>query len=343
MKQYWRVGTIRTIVGVLLGMLVLGRYYYQLIPFFNSFDPSILGAILLAGVFLLIFLMAGYVYDEKLELWNEQTQVLVEKDPYQYVPNPRLCQLEYPILYTIIDTLRKILVKNGLDTKKIDSFALYLDGYFKRTPSSRNDLLTAEKVAGTFMQEHPFIEESTKTPKQSIRAKIKKGFQLQTWRLTWVQSFTGLPQDVLVFAALYIVVLFPDAVTPSGGVTLEYLFLGILFISLPLYVTLVIGGYYYDKKLRMWSPDSVVKVERTPFSYVSSPHIQAFMFPFLYGVLSFYYSLFIELKIDTAYLQKIINYLDRYFALRPENTTHIDLAKKMRSDLGSPFSKSGVE
>ena len=125
MKQYWRVGEIRTIVGVLLGMLVLGRYYYTFIPFFNSFDPSILGAILLAGTFLLIFLIAGYVYDEKLRLWNEQTQVLAEKNPYQYVPNPRLYQIEYPIFYAMIDTLRQLLVKRGLDTENIDSLALY--------------------------------------------------------------------------------------------------------------------------------------------------------------------------------------------------------------------------
>ena len=342
MKQYWRVGTIRTIVSVLQGMLVLGRYYYQIIPFYNSFHPSIIGAFLLAGTFLLIFLIAGYVYDAKLELWNEQTQVTVEKDPYQYVPNPRIFQLEYPILYAVIDTLRKILIKRGMNTDKIDRFVLYLDGYFKRLPDNREDLFTAEGVAKTYMEEQPFGAEPAVTPKQGIRSKIKKGFQLRVWRLTWVQGFTGLAQDVLVFAAFYIVILFPNAVTESGVVTLNYLIIGVLFISLPLYICLVIGGYYYDKKLRMWSPDTVVKVERTPFSYVSSPHIQAFVYPFLFAMLSFYYSLFMELNLDVSDLKKTIDYFEQFFDLRPEITSHIDLAKKLRSDLGLLFNNTGV-
>ena len=32
MKQYWRVGTIRTLLSLALGTLVLGKLYYEYIP-----------------------------------------------------------------------------------------------------------------------------------------------------------------------------------------------------------------------------------------------------------------------------------------------------------------------
>jgi len=341
MKQYWRVGTIRAMVGLLLGMLVLGRYYYRFIPFFDSFEPSILGAIVLAGVLFLVFLGAGYLYDEKIQLWNEQIQIVTEKNPYQYVPKPRLYQIEYPLYYALIDTIKQIFTKRGLDTQQIDELSQYLKYYFDRRPNRRSDLFTAEGIAETFMQKHPFVEDDVVKSTPGIRSRIKKGFQLRVWRLTWVQSFTGLAQDVLVFASLYIVVLFPDEVTSTGGVSLELLFLGILFISLPLYVGLIISGYYYDKKLRIWSPDNVVKIERNPFSYVPTPRIISFTLPIINFLLTFYYDMFIKLGLDTAELERLIEYLEKYMNLTPGKLSDYDFAKKMRSDFGPLFCSYG--
>lgn len=337
MKQYWRVGTIRAIVGVLLGMLVLGRYYYKFIPFFNSLHPSILGAILLAGMLLLIFLFIGYLYDAKYKLWNENIQITTEKNPFQYVPQPRLFQTEYPAFFAIFDTIRRILKKRNIDTTRIDEYIQYLDDYFKLRPDRREDLFESEGVASNFMFDHSFIEAPKENIKPGIRSRIKKGFQLHVWRLNWVQSFTGLAQDVLVFASLYIVVLFPDAVIETGGVSFNYLLLGILVISMPLYFGLLIGGYYYDKKLRVWSPDSVVKIERTPYSYVPSPRMKIFTLPFFYAMLSFYYNSFIELGLDTSELRRMVEYLDTYSTLRAEKISNIDYAKKMRSEYGVIF------
>ena len=341
MKQYWRVGTIRAIVGVILGMLVLGRYYYKFIPYFNSLSPSILGAILLAGVFLIVFLIAGYIYDVKAALWNEQTQITTEKNPWQYVPQPRLFQIEYPIFYVMFDTLRQLFTKKGISTQKIDETVMYLDEYFNRLPDRRSDLLNAEAIAADFMRDHPFIESSSTQLHIRLRTRIKRSFQLHVWRLTWVQGLTGLAQDVLVFAALYIAVLFPNEVTETGGVSIELLLLGILFISMPLYFGLVISGYYYDKKLRMWSPDMVVKFERTPYSYVPSPRVLTFATPFFYAMITIYYDLFAKRGLDTSELERLITYLDTFVDLRPEEASHIDYAKKLRSDYGPLFSKHG--
>ncbi len=74
--------------------------------------------------------------------------------------------------------------------------------------------------------------------------------------MNWIQSLTVLFQDVLVFCALYVTLLFPDQVV-DGLVPLNYLMLGILFLSLPLYLFLIAAGWYYDKKLRVWSADIV--------------------------------------------------------------------------------------
>ncbi|MFW9831936.1 MAG: hypothetical protein ACFFD8_09175 [Candidatus Thorarchaeota archaeon] len=225
----------------------------------------------------------------------------------------------------------------------MDDLVQYLDSYFNRLPDRRSDLFSAEEIAENFLQKHPFVGQSFGKSKSGTMARIKKGFQLRVWRLTWVQSFTGLAQDVLVFAALYIGILFPDAVTPTGGVTIDYLFLGIFCISLPLYFGLVIAGFFYDKKLRMWSPDTVVKVERTPFSYVPSPRIKTFALPFFHVMLSFYYELFNEIGIETIELERLIMYLENYSHLRPDRTSDIDLAKKMRSEYGAIFHERGVE
>jgi hypothetical protein len=229
MKQYWRVSTIRAILGLLLGMLVLGAFYYRLVPFLS--DLGIFGAIILAGIFFLIFLGVGYVYDAKARLWNEQAQVGVEKNPYMFVPYFRFFMAEYPLFYALIYTMKKVLHAYGLDSSNVEDLSLYLEGYFNRRPWKTEDLFTSEANAKLFIDKHPFLESRYKKESSiSISSRIKKGFQLQVWRLTWVQSFTGLAQDVLVFGTLYIGLVFPGIPEGSFNLFLQ----GLLLISIPL-------------------------------------------------------------------------------------------------------------
>ena len=342
MKQYWRVTTIRAIFGVLLGMLVLGRYYYPLFPILADLQPSILAAITLSLIFLLIFLIAGYVYDARLKLWNERLQITKERDPYGYVPQPRFLAIEYPFLYSTMYFLKRALRMQGTSTKWISDLAEYMSEYFTRDPNSKRDLFDAEIIAEHFNATHPIKQDAEMADTRvGIRSRIKRGFQLEVWRLTWVQTFTGLGQDVLVFAALYIGILFPTVVDPiTETVPVDYLLFGIVFISIPLFAVMVAFGWVYDRILRLWSPDSDVKIERNPYSYVPSPRIQAFSTPFFYGMLGFFKTAMKARGLDTTEIDSACRYLDDFMKLSARRESDMALSRQMSRDLGPLFTSS---
>ena len=58
MKQYWRVGTVRTLLSLALGTLVLGKLYYGYIPVLA--DLGFLGAVTFGAFLFLIFLGVSY-------------------------------------------------------------------------------------------------------------------------------------------------------------------------------------------------------------------------------------------------------------------------------------------
>ena len=57
MKQYWRISTIRTLAGLVLGMLVIGQLYYEYIPPFA--ELGIVGALILSFILILFFMGLG--------------------------------------------------------------------------------------------------------------------------------------------------------------------------------------------------------------------------------------------------------------------------------------------
>ncbi|MFW9805155.1 MAG: hypothetical protein ACFFFK_00335, partial [Candidatus Thorarchaeota archaeon] len=67
MKQYWRVGTIRALLSLAMGMLLLGRLLYVDIPYLQ--DMGIWGAIILGLLLVLLFMAIGWAYDEKGKMW----------------------------------------------------------------------------------------------------------------------------------------------------------------------------------------------------------------------------------------------------------------------------------
>ncbi|MHA1928255.1 MAG: hypothetical protein ACTSV2_06720 [Candidatus Thorarchaeota archaeon] len=342
MKQYWRVGSIRQIFGVLIGMFVLGRVYYSYVPGFNNLEPSIMGAIFLACFLLVIFIGVGYLYDVKLKLWNQKTQVAVEKNPYSYVPYIRYEMAEYPFFHAFIHSLRNIGKKKNLDMSQLEDLNRYLLWYFSLSTSRRSDLFSAEKHAEEFLKYHPFVNsQDISSHKIKWGERLKKGFQLRMWRLTWVQGLTGLAQDVLVFAVLYIGIIFPEVLNSSGEVSFDGMLLGIVLISLPLYITLIIAGYYYDKKLRLWAPDFVVKTERTPFSYVPEPKMRGFYYPFLLAIYDFFTNLSNKLNLDSGALESIMKYFEEFWELSPSNSG-MARARKMRNELGSLFKEKKI-
>ena len=87
MKQYWRIGTIRSLSSLALSMLVLGRLYYIYIPGLS--DLGLLGALILGTFLILLFIGIGTLYDIKGKMWCPKNQALVDRSVYEYVPNIR--------------------------------------------------------------------------------------------------------------------------------------------------------------------------------------------------------------------------------------------------------------
>ncbi|MFW9793958.1 MAG: hypothetical protein ACFFEE_06645 [Candidatus Thorarchaeota archaeon] len=329
MKQYWRVGTIRALSSLGLGMLVLGRYYYGYVPVLR--DLGWIGALTLGITLVFIFLGIGWFYDQRARMWSQKTQANAERNPYFYVPNYKNMTMEYPIFYILVRTMRDVAKHIGYDDEKIRSIVQYMDDFFQAKPNKR-DIRAVEKAGKVFMEAHPFASSAQKTESGvPIRSRIKLGFETQMLRLTWIQSLTGLVQDVLVFGALYVVVLFPFAPAEIQ------LFFAVIGISLPLLIVLTLLGWYYDKRLRVWSVDSAVKIERYPYSYVAEPYLYSRIYPFLYAFFTTMREILRVRGISYKEVDDFMEYLRKFWELSVSRTQDMTEAQQMRRSLGALF------
>jgi hypothetical protein len=330
MKQYWRVGTIRALLSLALGMFVLGRQYYIHIPILE--DLGLLGALILGTLLVLLFMGVGWWYDVKGRMWSPKIQATTERSPYQYIPNFKSMTYDYQVLYAIISTLRGILVKSGVNPSAIDDLSTHVGTFFDRRVN-RSDIFGAGPNALAFNKEHPFVEgQEYQRKKIPLSSRLKLGFETEILRLNWIQALTGLFQDVLVFGALYVTILFPEQVT-NGLVPIDYLFLGILFLSLPLFLGLIAAGWYYDKRLRVWSADFIVKFERNPYMYVPDPRNGVMEIPFFLILFRTLDSIFEKKDLDRTELRKIIQYLETYQHFDASVDQHMAEARALRKEL----------
>ena len=339
MKQYWRVGTIRALLSLALGMFVLGKLYFEYVPILM--DLGLLGALILGSLLTLLFMGIGWAYDEKLALWNESVVVQTENYPYAFVAELRSYATDYPVVYSLALTLRRVLLKLGLDTGCIDDLALYLEGFFAKQPLSKKDLFSSEGESDLFLQKRPLTQGSLSHTKRryTIGTRLKRSFQWWSLRLNYIQSLTGLPQDVLVFGVLYAPIIL-GAAFDSKPLPIELLYQVILLISLPMFILMVVGGWVYDRRLRLWSPDLVVQTERTPYSYVSEPRTYAVTVPIIFMLFKTMKGLFQDLNLDTGQLSRIAAYLDEYLRIRTTDDDDMRRANDLRSQLGPIFQSS---
>ncbi|MFW9846874.1 MAG: hypothetical protein ACFFD6_09010 [Candidatus Thorarchaeota archaeon] len=342
MKQYWRVGTIRALLSLALSMFVLGRLYYVYIPVLS--DWGLFGALILGSFLVLLFMFLGWAYDEKIRLWSQKVQASTERNLYQYISNFRTYALDYPAYYGYLTMMRRILDRVGLETDPSDEIFPYMDRYFKRKPS-RKDIFSALPDAERYSERHPFERGATKEKQRvSIGARAKLGFQVQLLRLTWAQSLTGLAQDVLVFGAFYVTLFVTDSPDVVGEiVSLDYLILGILFISLPLFFVLAGLGWVYDKKLRVWTPDSMVKIERNPYTFLSEPYLHVMLFPMYIGLFRVMRQVYQRAGLDPDYIDRYAEYFGNYIRLDVSRDENMQAAKSLRREFGPIFVKSSEE
>ena len=315
-------------------MFALGKIYYIYIP--ELVELGILGALLLGGVLILLFLGVGWLYDAKGMMWSAKMQVAAERNPYRYVPSPRNFAFDYATIYAMLNTLRIVLLELHLEVASLDDSIKYLDTYFKLR-ENKKDIVAAEKEGKDFMKTHPLSQVSIDDRgKISWRAKMKKAFEARLLRLSWIHQLTGMMQEALVFGAIYVVFLFPDAAV-GNIVPINYLFLGLIFLSLPLFTLVAIIGWLYDKRLKIWSVDAAVKVERNPFTYVAEPKLHGVTMPIYYALFGILREIFVATGIETTEIHEIMNYLDRYRSLSVIKESDMERARSLRKSFGDTF------
>ncbi len=336
MKQYWRVGQIRALVGLASGMLVVGKLYLGILFPQVKEDSPLIGALVLGTFLTLLFLGIGWAYDEKAKLWSEKQQVTQERNPYQYVPDFKTRAFVYPFMYAMISILDSFERKYG--NQGMNEIKEYLKGYFQRKPGNRKDIETALPDSLEFMDEHPFVRDSTEEKGPvTLGAKAKLAFQLQVVRITWIQSLTGLVQDVLVFGALYTAILLPT------DTALDLLLIVSLLMAFVIFLILIAAGWYYDKRLKLWSPDMEVKIERNPYSYIISPRLHTVFVPFFNGLIKFVHEIFEKLEEDTTELDRLSEYMNQLVALEASRDEDMIYARDLREAFPEVFSKNEME
>lgn len=320
-------------MSLALGMFVLGRFYYVYVPFLD--ELGVIGAILLGSILLLFFLGLGWVYDAKANMWSQKIQVAVEKNPYYYVPTFKDKTTTYPVLYTILNTLEKVFEKKGLDTSCIMEIYEYLASFFSKQPIKK-DIMSGLPDANLYLDSHfPLPKDDHGF---NLIGKAKTVFETQVLRVSWIQSLTGMLQDALVFGILYVVILVPGLDDPI----LQILF-GTFLISVPVYILLTLLGWYYDKRLKVWSSDAIVRIERNPYTYVPAPRELLLDVPFFYSFFTTMRGIFLKSEIEVEQIDRFMEYMSHYSGLTASRDQDMDEARKLRITFGPVFRYQGVD
>ncbi len=330
MKQYWRIGEMRAILSLATGMFVLGRWYYPYIPLLEPL--GLIGALILGAILTFAFMGLGWVYDKKAKLWTQDIQAKVERNPYRYVPSFADLASNLPFIHSLTFILRKTLKQLELSTEALDDFIEYMSIYFSLQPI-KDDISRAKSISDEFWQNHSFgHNQQSKDYKMGLIERLKLGFQVSVLRINWIQSITGIFQEILIFGALFSLVIFSDVAVNSSLPT-DYLLIGLLFTAPPLTLVIIALGWFYDKKLKIWSVDAAVKVERNPYSYVLEPRLIAFFLPVFRAYLEVIMR--IREKLDTGVedIERFFEYLSAYSKLSPARRDDLKHAKQLRASL----------
>lgn len=336
MKQYWRIGTIRGMLSLALSMFVLGRLFYLNVPYLR--DLGLLGALILGSLLTFLFIFLGWVYDEKAKMWSASIQASQERNPFSYVPNFRTLAFDYPMLYAVNAFMKNLFQKIDKPTNNLADLITFLNGHYRKRPC-KTDIWESKEWSETFFQKHGFEHgNKSKQNKVSISGKLKLGFQVEKTRLNWIQGITGLAQDALVFGTFYITLLVPVA-SVGDTIPLDYLILGVVFISIPILIILAVIGWFYDKKLQAWSPERVVLMERNPYSYVPQPRFHTYDLPFLYTSLALIKQFIQKEDVEIAEMNNLTSYLAKYSSFSSRKETDMEASRLQRNRYGQLFTR----
>lgn len=154
MKQYWRLVQVRGIWTLFYGVLLLAIAYYVYFPFFV--DMGSYGPFVLAFLLLFSFLIIGYVYDRVLVMWGPQQEVVIERNPFQFVPHPRDQVFWFPIYSALLDSAEQLAKLAEVDTTPIEDTREYFDKLQNLVPQRNVDIDTAIELRDEFIKKHRF-------------------------------------------------------------------------------------------------------------------------------------------------------------------------------------------
>ncbi|MFW9805314.1 MAG: hypothetical protein ACFFFK_01135, partial [Candidatus Thorarchaeota archaeon] len=264
----------------------------------------------------------------------------VERNPYSYVPNFKELAFNYPVMYTLFSMFKDLFEKYGINSQTFDDTVSFLGEYYKQG-ATKEGIESVYGASEELFGKHPFPQEEDAMDRASVPlgSRLKLGFQVEKTRLNWIQALTGLAQDALVFGIFYITLIIPDTYV-GDTIPLDYMVLAVVFISLPLFFVLTAIGWYYDKKLQVWSPERMVIVERNPYSYIPEPRFYVFEAPMLYTFFKMLKDITSKENIVIPELDRVIQYFSDYSSLSILRDEDMKTARRMRQSFGKLFERN---
>ena len=139
MTQVWRIQQSQIIISILFWALTLAGVFYvaYVHPWFVDLrvvrgDQVLLGTMILFVIFLVAFLILGFVYDRVFQLWKEQTIVAIERNPYS---TDKLMPKEIVMWRLHIEVLRAVAKGNPEAESRVRIMEAWLDRQMKADPS----------------------------------------------------------------------------------------------------------------------------------------------------------------------------------------------------------------
>jgi hypothetical protein len=154
MKQQWRIVQIRGIWSLFYGVLLLAYAYFEFIPFFA--EMGILGPFIFAATLLVVFLILGYIYDRVLVMWAPSQEVIMERNPFQYVPSPKDHIYWLPVYSTLLDVADSLAVEAQVDRSSIHEVREYFSKLITLNPERKEDIEEGARMRAQYVSEHPF-------------------------------------------------------------------------------------------------------------------------------------------------------------------------------------------
>ncbi|MFW9925010.1 MAG: hypothetical protein ACFFDW_17180 [Candidatus Thorarchaeota archaeon] len=106
-------------------------------------------------------------------------------------------------------------------------------------------------------------------------------------------------------------------------------FWGVMIFSAFIFLVFLVGGYLYDRVLRLWSETNVVNIERNPYTWVPGPKEEILWLGLWSYLFSAIHQMATEMGIELKDEEKIRTHLKQYFSLGPSTTNFEVEAKKV--------------